>query len=122
LTQINPISVKWTMNELGNSRSLTIGPTDFNFIAIVTLSESEWLNLKSIYDTDKEINDRVYLKKDFVKNWFTIPVKQSFYIEDKHYRISCKVYSANRFLKSPFVDGICFFTTNNQVFIMMYTT
>lgn len=121
LTEINPISVKWTMTELGNNRSLTPSPKDFNLIAILTLSESEWLNLKEKYSKDKEINNKIYLKNDFIKSWFNTPVKQSFYLEEEYYRISCTSYSAKTFLKSPFVDGLCFFANENQVFIMLYT-
>lgn len=122
LMQINPVSVKWIKTELGHNRSIAPGPKDYNLIAILTLSESEWLKLKKNYDAEKVKNNSIYLDKGFIKNWFTNSVKECFYLEEEYYRISCKSFSAKLFSKSPFVDGFVFFTNGNQVFIMLNTT
>jgi hypothetical protein len=63
---INPISVKFTISELGHEKGRAIGPNDYNLIAILKLSESDWMNLKDDYFKNKsDIRDKVYLNKDF---------------------------------------------------------
>lgn len=117
---LNPLSVKFVIKELGQNNRVA-GPTDYNLVAILQLSEADWGKLKNDYFKETDINNKIYLDKDFIQYWFSDSVKKSFFLEDGYYRIRPKVYSPDQFLKSPFVGGMIFFTTNNQVFIFMHT-
>lgn len=123
LEGINPLSVKFTINELEHNKGREIGPNDYNLVAVLKLSKPDWENLKENYSKNKpDINSEIYLDEDFIKKWFSDSVKNSFFLEDGYYRIRPKVYFPDRFLKSPFVGGMLFFTTDNQIFIFMHTT
>ncbi|QDW22572.1 hypothetical protein [Flavobacterium sp. KBS0721] len=120
---INPISVRFSISELGQKKGRAIGPNDYDLQVILKLSESDYQNLKENYSKNKvNIGDKVYLNKDFIKPWFTNSIKESFFLEDDYYRIRSEVYFPDRFLKSPFTGGFLFFTVDHQVFIYMYTT
>ena len=111
-----PLSVKWAYRRSGDG---LLGPSDYAITAVIKLNEADFKGLRTKY----KLGAAHYANrtKDFVKDWFPPSVKNC--IKDNGSLVSVVVWeNPKEFEKSPLVNGYCFFTNNNEVFVCMFTT
>lgn len=115
----NPISVKWVYSDIGNERF--IGPIDHEIMVVLKLTNSDRKKIYKECVNNGSINVD-FLSPNFLKNWFPKSLKNCFNNNGSAISINKKVFSISSFQKSPFLNGFCFFTDNNELFIYLYTT
>jgi hypothetical protein len=92
LDSISPTSVKWIHGRMGNPSRLELGPTDYYVIAIITLSESDFKKLKGQYHSEENIQSKIHLKKDYIRDWFSPTVKACFQGEGEYLATNVPVH------------------------------
>lgn len=111
-----PLSVKWTQWSSGAG---LLGPSDYAITAVIKLNEADFKALKKKYKLETAHYEDS--NKDLVKDWFPQSVKNC--VKDNGSFVSVVVWETPKeFEKSPLVNGYCFFTNNNEVFVYMFTT
>ena len=115
---IPPNKVQWSIKKKGENG---LGPSDSDVTIILTYSPENMKKVREEFKGQEDIRRKIYMNKDFIKSWFTPSIKNSFYQEEQYYRVGTVAYFPMEFLISPFAEGFCFFTTDNRVFIYLYT-
>lgn len=117
-----PQSVQWVKKRIGqenNNNDLVIGPTDYVIMAVLVFNDPVFKELQV------EMNEYpfdIVLDSNFIEEWFSASIKESFVMDGEYLSVNKKVFSANIFYASPFVNGYCFLTEDKQIFVCMWTT
>jgi hypothetical protein len=123
LDSLSPSAVKWAIDYPGdNPGRLELGPTDYSVVAVITLPPGDFEKLREKYTSFEDVHDRIHLEKDFVIDWFSESVKECFQDEGTAVGVTVPAYNPITFFKSPLLNGTCFFTKGNEVFLFLYTT
>ncbi|TRW25823.1 hypothetical protein FMM05_06265 [Flavobacterium zepuense] len=118
---MNPLSVKFTYKPVG--RETGIGPADYSLTAIVQLSVNDLIRLQKYHQQSITIVNEQYSSDIFADvDWYTPAVQQSFSKQNGYVTINTATYPADYFSKGSLINGFCFFTKNNEVFIYLHTT
>lgn len=73
--EFEPDSVLWSEVTLGNPVSRVPGPVDGYIVCILSYDSANFEMIKSRFEGHERVNDRVYLKPDFRKDWFPASVR-----------------------------------------------
>ncbi|QEC78837.1 hypothetical protein [Mucilaginibacter ginsenosidivorax] len=116
-------AVRWEMMTINNEDNRSIpGPNDNTLFAEIEISRIDYNTLKDNFIKGKaNIKRDVYLRKDFVKDWFSPKVKSVFYEENEYIRINVPVYELNNEIigKTYFRDGFFSLIGGDKIFILL---
>ncbi|MFP9113535.1 hypothetical protein ACLI1A_06315 [Flavobacterium sp. RHBU_3] len=116
---VKPVSVLWVSQKVVENPRVDLGPTDYYINAVIKLDDADFEKVKQQCST--EPYSETQLDKSFMKPWFPQSVKDCFKDKGDYLRVPITWADPKIFIKSPLLQGFCFFTNNNEVFVHLYT-